>query len=257
MIRKHHADVQALAGRALQAGGRLVSAGVVQWDIHGRCESPFRTTYFARPQPKWIPTKGHDRTIIVGPGTPVPMEVIIHTPCNKCDSCRSYRARLWAARAKDETRLSERTWFGTLTLRPEARFLFDTRARAKCFNSGVDFDALPEKEQLALIHAAVSGEITKMVKRLRRALPAGALRYVCVLERHKDGALHYHVLLHERYAQHAIRHKTLAAEWPHGFTKWKLVDKEQAPEKAAWYVSKYLAKSALARVRASEHYGRM
>lgn len=246
----HHSDVQLLAGQALVAGGRLVRPGVIHWDIAGKCEAPFTTVYFARPEPKHP-----ERYIVVGRNTPIPLEVEIMTPCRKCKRCLAIRAWGWALRARAEVRISHRTWFGTLTFRPEERVRLLNECRRKESMSGVDFDALPDAEQLALTHAKASADVTRMLKRIRKPFPPGALRYLVVLETHKDGALHYHVLLHEAFASHPVRHKALASEWPHGFSKWKLVEKDGAEKAASSYVTKYLTKSTLARIRASVDYG--
>lgn len=113
---------------------------------------------------------------------------------------------------------------------------------------GVDFETLPEMEQLALTHANISRQITLMFKRLRTS--GNQFRYLVVLEQHQSGVIHYHVLLHEKDADKPLRHRQLSDAWPLGFAKWKLADAG-----SAWYVAKYLSKTILARVRASELYG--
>ena len=193
----------------------------------------------------------------------VPMTLELHTPCRRCEKCKLQRQRLWMARAIEETRLASRTWFGTLTLRPEAWLHAVNHCRAKEAIQGVDYDALPESERLALIHARVGAEVTKMLKRLRFKLGADALRHLVVLEVTKAGVLHYHLLLHETDDQRPLRHVQIKDEWPLGFSKWVLV-KDQVREdgsiipaaRVAGYVAKYLSKSLLARVRASKAYGK-
>ena len=51
---------------------------------------------------------------------PVPVEMAAR--CRKCAGCLEHRRRLWTARALQEVNAHARTWFGTLTIRPEDRF---------------------------------------------------------------------------------------------------------------------------------------
>lgn len=155
---------------------------------------------------------------------------------------------MWARNAITEIMASERTWFGTLTLRPEELYRCLSAARSKAAKRGrVDFDALPWSEQFALVHQQAALDITLMLKRLRKQ--GHRFRYMLVAEAHQSGAPHYHVLLHE--VAEPIRKATLDKEWPLGFSKWKLADRS-----SAWYVCKYLAKNSACRVRASLRYGK-
>lgn len=191
------------------------------------------------------------RHIVVSKFSKMPIELEMLVKCRLCPTCKGHRQRLWQSRAVAETRLAARTWFGTLTLRPEAHYHLLSVCRAREARQGVDFDSLAENERLALIHAEASKEVTKMLKRLRIKLPAHALRHLIAVEVTKAGVLHYHLLIHEVYESHPVRHSQLADEWPLGFSKWRLV-KDEAE---ARYVPKYLSKSLLARVRASAKYG--
>lgn len=216
----------------------------VIWIIAGDCENPYITEIWGRPSvrgQKWV---------IIGPRTLQTLCVELHTRCRKCGNCSSQRTRLWSARAREETRLSERTWKGTLTLRPEAYQHALSSCRAVEDRQGIDFDVLPEREQLALIHAHISRDITKMLKRIRAATGL-AIRYLCVLELHQSGVPHYHMLVHEYDAAKPLRYTALCNQWPLGFSRWKLAQ----DEREAMYACKYLTKSLLARVRASQRYG--
>ena len=77
------------------------------------------------------------------------------------------------------------------------------------------------------------------------------LRYVLVAERHKDGWPHYHALVHERGPM--VTKRELQGQWKLGFTAFKLVD--MSDKAVPYYVTKYLSKQALARIRASLKYG--
>ena len=96
-------------------------------------------------------------------------------------------------------------------------------------------------------HKVISAELTKYFKRLRKS--GLKFRYVLVTEAHKDGYPHYHALIHEVSAQ--IPKSRLQADWPYGFTTFKLVK----DTKAAYYITKYLVKDARTRIRASGKYG--
>lgn len=255
-----------MVDKALSLGATRVAVGRVRWDISGRCQRPHVTEIYSRPSgdegKRFIRYPAGKSRIVVTRSSMVPMTLELHTPCRRCDSCKFQRQRLWTARAIDETRLAARTWFGTLTLRPEAWLHAVNQCRAKEAIQGVDFDALPEAERLALIHARTGAEVTKMLKRLRFNLGPDALRHLVVLEVTKAGVLHYHCLLHETDASRPLRHVALKDQWPLGFSKWKLVKDEYREDGTlipahviAGYVAKYLSKSLLARVRASEAYG--
>lgn len=171
--------------------------------------------------------------------------------CRRCPNCLKARAAHWRMRAEVETRQSVRSWFGTLTLRPDAHFDVLSRSRLRLASNGFDFDALDAEDRFTERHRTLNPDLTLYMKRLRKESGA-LLRSICVAEAHKSGLPHYHMLVHEPSEQ-PIRYKTLVGQWRLGFSSWKLVA-EQDP-KAAAYVCKYLAKSAISRVRASLGYG--
>ena len=237
-------DVYRLASKALAAGAERVSTGVVRWNIAGNCTAPHTSRFFARP------SRGNDtKWIVVKKTTAIPFEVILETRCRRCDNCTRYRSRLWAARASSEIQGAPRTWFGTLTLSPERQYEALTRASVKALKRGYDLAELPMREQQMLVNAAISPEITKFLKRVRSS--TGPFRYCCVCETHQSGDLHYHILVHE-VTEFSISWRDLSSQWRMGFSRFKLVS---GAGKAAWYCAKYLAKSSVARVRASEDYG--
>lgn len=156
---------------------------------------------------------------------------------------------LWSERAKAEVRNAARTWFGTLTFRPEVHVRFINLARQRLAVQGVDFDSLPFGEQFSELHRQAGGEITKYVKRLRKEC-VDPFRMICVAEHHKSGLPHYHLLIHE-LTEGSVKHSALSSQWQLGFEKWRLItDLNQAG-----YVCKYLSKASVARVRASAGYG--
>jgi len=178
----------------------------------------------------------------------IPLE--LHGRCRQCEPCLKHRRRLWTARAVDEIAASNRTWFGTLTVAPAERFRLRVLAERKHLRaSGENLHDLTSDEQFRLVAAELNREATLWLKRLRKTQPA--LRYLLVTEAHKSGDPHLHLLLHE--GAQPVAKRSLEACWKLGYSNWRLVDQDRG---AAVYVCKYLAKSALTRVRASIRYGR-
>lgn len=280
----HHDMVQTI-GRALHKGAKHVSGGTWEWDVSGRCTSPVTVERTVRPPGKWRPRMerkpesdplvaavlaafpgsevtrddrvsgrvqeaGYEKFVTVAPGTKISHTLRLETPCRKCEQCLKHRSRLWAARCVAETRDAARTWLGTLTFRPEEHYAALTRASLKLSKQGDDFAALTEGQQSSARIAAMSPWITLFLKRVRKQSGA-RVRYCLVWEQHKSGLPHAHLLLHEVDENSTIRKRLLQAQWPHGFSNFKLV----ADPRAAGYVAKYLSKSAIARVRASGLYG--
>lgn len=173
--------------------------------------------------------------------------------CRKCEACLRHRAALWTARACTESALAARTWFGTLTFGPDARvrhqyesdrFVQQTRCQP--------WSALSTSEQFPYLVDSCGKEVTRWLKRVRKNSEA-RLRYLLVAEAHKDGFPHFHLLLHE-VAGTATK-RELDNSWRAGFSQFRLV--KIGDTKQAWYVCKYLTKTALTRVRASQEYGRL
>jgi len=172
----------------------------------------------------------------------------------------------WALAAVEQTRLAQeqgrRTWFGTLTLRPEAVAMIQDRAfeewaqiRDSASVELPDWLSDPQCDfRFAMLRGQLVGECQKYWKRLRA--DGHRFKYFLVFERHKSGQPHMHWLLHEDGEPILKRH--LVTQWSHGFAKVKLVGrnsrKNVSPERAAWYVAKYLGKAVQARQIASRLY---
>lgn len=184
--------------------------------------------------------------------------------CRKCTTCLRARRNYWGFAAMNETvRALEsglRTWFGTLTLRPDVQQELKQRAIEKWMldnpTSKVPdwFEDMTCDKQFALVRNELLLEIQKYWKRLRKA--GHAFKYFVVFERHKSGLPHVHFLLHEQ--DKPIRKRDLQGQWPLGHSNVSIVGGKSrnaaAPEKAAWYVSKYLSKSYQSRQLASRGY---
>lgn len=184
--------------------------------------------------------------------------VEIYARCRVCEACLRARRNSWTYRAMTETRDSARTWFATFTLAPAEHMVMLSRARARFDAQRVNFEALSEVEKFREVHAEISKEFTLYFKRLRERLARKygervPLRYVLVAEAHKSGLPHYHALVHEGDFRRPVPKRMLESEWKLGFTRFKLV--EHNDPRVGWYVCKYLAKDARARVRASIRYG--
>lgn len=215
------------------------SLGVTCSDFSNGCEKPIE-----------IALRGKPDAITLG----LKMEAdrdnfhTITAPCRKCRTCLNRRSKRWAAKAHTECKASSRTWFCTFTVEPQQRFLFKLAAQAHAERRGCIWAKLTSADKFEYIHGQIGPEITKFLKRIRKNSGA-KLRYLLVVEPHKDGFPHYHMLLHE--FDKPVRHAMLTDNWKHGFTRFKVVDTDRAP----WYVCKYMAKTALCRIRASQQYG--
>lgn len=233
-----------LISRGLAMGAKRLNHLEYEWLMSGDCTSPFRRTMAASPTPTW------GKWAEVTPTTKHSLVLYLETRCRKCDNCRKYRRRHWAARACIETGVSVRTWKCTYTLAPEYRMRVLNQLRDRDADQQLDFDQRPPQEQYRKLHAVFSKEFTRMFKRLR--FNTGCpFRYLLVAEAHADGFPHYHALIHESDPHRPLSYRQLKAEWSLGFTNFKLVSDLQE----ATYLCKYLSKDMLARVRASMSYG--
>lgn len=243
----HHDAMLRLLGEALASGARRISRYRVEWNVAGSCESPHYVPLVSRPA-------GPNKRIVVTSTSAQPYQIDLWTRCRKCLKCLRYRQMTWMHRAKAELAFWPRTWFGTLTLRPERQHYYLALARSRVDAQGVDFDTLPDAEKATLRHAEIGKEITKYLKRVRKQTGAN-LRYILAVEEHKSGLPHYHMLVHECSASLGVKHRILQAQWHDGFTNFRLVDKNDSYE--ARYIAKYLSKGLKARVRASVRYGQL
>lgn len=226
--------------RALHAGATPQLPGYLEWHTSPWCGSPHEI--YVTGHKRVSRARGGfylDRTSLGG--------ISILTACRQCHGCARHRSRLWSARAKSELARAARSWFVTLTVCPERRALIDY-AIAKARGRGrpaLEGDAL-----MLAQHDIISKEITRYLKRVRSRSNA-SLKYLLVLEAHKDGYPHYHLLIHE-VTNVPVRWRDLAEAWSWGFVTAKLV--ADGPQ-VARYVAKYISKTLRARVRASLAYG--
>lgn len=215
----------------------------VEWHVAGNCQEPVFRELYAR-------ADGFTRQRVVRTATQGPAWAELWTRCRRCDTCRAHRAAVWTRRAYAELELAPRTWFITLTVNPEWRTRWLAQARQAVRFNGCDYDQLPLDEQFRQLCSVANAELTKWLKRVRKESRT-SFRYLLVCERHKDGAPHWHMLLHERLGFSPVLWKHMAHQWTCGWSKINLV----RTRGAASYVSKYISKSAVTRVRASARYG--
>nr|QJB20415.1 MAG: replication initiator protein [Microvirus sp.] len=243
--RCHYRSAKAAATVALSIGGRSTSATSVEVDYSGRCERPVPVTIWgrnthSRRDPKSYETPSGQR-----------IDVDMHVRCRQCPACLRARSAQWTYRAQAEIRGSQRSWFVTLTLRPDLQHRAACQAEVIARKRGIKWDEITARQSFVLRTKVIGEEITKYIKRVRKESGA-RLRYIVVAEAHKSGLPHFHMLVHECEGSPPVLHRHLSAQWRMGFTRVKLVEEGT---KAARYVTKYLAKEALSRVRASLSYG--
>lgn len=265
---------QDVVRRALLNGGAVIQPGEVEWDCAGRCEKPhlvfqheiagdlwrkMRHDLAARVAADAILAKVKDAGL--GDAEAVvrrkrnsdflnALKVSVWVRCRRCKPCRTYEARKWQARGIVEIDAAVRTWFGTLTLSPQAQEHYRNVARLNCLRRGTDWDALGPGGQFGKVVQAIYPEVQLWLKRVRKSTKAG-MRYVIVAEPHESGAPHFHLLVHQCTSV-AIRERDLTSKWRIGrITQFRLVN----DRRGVFYVTKYITKDAAARVRASASYG--
>lgn len=227
--------------KAYRCGATHSSFNTVNWNIHGNCSNKFTRTVRCVP-----PVDRHGKS----PRKHV-IYLDIHTRCRECERCLWHRSVLWRSRAVAETKQASRTWFGTLTLAADRQFHWQLVATKRARREGLDFDALPPGKKFQRVDREIYGELKKGIKRLAKALGYSAFKYIVVTEAHKSGLPHYHFLLHEANGRTVLYADLKRYLWREGFSSYRLVAEDENPT----YLCKYLNKSLLARVRASQRYG--
>lgn len=251
MHRIQYDTALALARKAFEAGARQrvwpdgkVTLRSLDWDIAGNCENPryieIGARVGSRDASRWVYPLKQGGTV----------SVRMSVRCRTCQRCLKKRAAMWRHRALAECDYAPRTWFCTFTFRPTKQTEFLNRARLRMHRQGLDYDSLAPQDRLGLLDDEAYKSIQDFIKRVRKNSRA-SLRYLVVTEAHKSGAVHYHALIHEQNPDCPVRHSVLSKAWRDGFAKFNLLhDRQQAT-----YVTKYLHKTARARVRASGRYG--
>ena len=211
---------------AIEAGKASGSGLHWQADYHGDCLRPVKIT-------------------VSGAG---PQYRTMHysVRCRACRPCKNAKRAYWAIAASHVTQETmtegRRTWFGTLTASPDAQEAM-LAAAIRRVGPDVAWEDVNCESRFLALRAEFLAEVQKYWKRLRKE--GADFRYFFVVERHKSGLPHGHFLLHEK--GDPIRKRLLQAKWTLGFSNVSIVGgrskRAAAPERAAWYVAKYLAKS--------------
>lgn len=169
--------------------------------------------------------------------------IVIKNPCRKCAPCLRLRRKKWTHRANFELNAHLKAWFVTLTFHPvEMQKIIAEGSLFSTFEK--HSPDVKSKTEFQGFTKAAGIRLTKYFKRLRKR--GHEIRYIFVTEKHKSGLPHLHGLIYGN-----ITKRELEGSWNYGFTSIKLV----RDEKAIRYVTKYLAKDAESRVRASLKFG--
>lgn len=219
---------------------------VLDWDVSGSCLTPRRRVVHARGEPP--ANKSGRWSVSPGSGT-----IFMEVPCRQCEKCRKFRANHWEHRCVSEINRAPRTWFGDFTMSPHGHVVAGARIERGDPKTKKPRRPFKDYNQLEVYNFRCNdfaSEITKYFKRLRKR--GHKLRYCYLFEPHESGLPHCHFLIHEVDEAAPIRKRELQAEWFWGFSSFKLVDNARGGAK---YVTKYLHKTSLSRIRASLHYG--
>lgn len=166
-------------------------------------------------------------------------------PCRHCEKCLFVRKQRIMRNMAKEIAASERTWLVTLTYRPDQRLKLIKRANLR---SG---EPRGSPGHAAAVTKCVLDDVSAYLKRLRAASTkriGAKLRMCCIVEDHKDGMPHAHMLIHCSKVEMDKR-LLRKGNWGRGFVDARLADKD-----AAVYLAKYLQKGPR-KFRASVRYG--
>lgn len=247
-------DTVRLIGRKFDKLERKSTATMVL-KLAGRCEAPVIVERQARPRKVLVGSDREWNPITESqPGHVIFLDMEV--PCRRCLPCRRARAAHWRHRIISELSGSHRTWFLTLTLSDHEQWQAIAMASQLAAKSSRSFSACSDDEKQRLLIRAVSPELTRYWKRIRKNSGAKC-KFIWVAEFESSGErgswnLHFHALVHEISPEQPIRKAVLKAAWRLGFSMAKLVDE---PQKAAGYLCKYVTKSLGAGIRASHRYG--
>jgi hypothetical protein len=257
-------EVHELSLKALASGGVVVPAECpeatgkhVAWNIAGRCVRPVDMVHIGRDSHEY--SLAGLRAGTLSSAWQDNRMLRLRVPCRQCDDCLRKRRTKWGRGAVSEFRTSSRSWFGTLTFRPEFRYRLKAAVAMRLLAEGRRLEELEPVEQFRELCKEAGPLVTRFLDRLRNG-PGRKdgeqqriqFRYLLTVEPHADWFPHYHILIHEISDLMPIRENFLSAQWTHGHCKWRLVK----DDRAAKYVAKYLGKFSMARVRASKEYGR-
>lgn len=248
------ADVKAATIAAMASGRAVVHEPTYATaDLSGWCETPIVIDQMG---------DSHRRMAANGHAVREPARTLsMAVRCRRCEGCRRETRHMWAKRAVSEWERAGqrggRTWFVTLTFRPEEHYRLRTKTRQRLGGQGIELDALAWRERYGEVLTEYKVELDLFLDRLRkgrrdRGWAAVQFRYLAVPEPHKSGYVHYHVLIHEVSQDARLPRRRIEEAWGQGFVAARLVGSPQA----ALYTTKYLGKNHYeGRIRASQRYG--
>lgn len=247
-------DTVRLIGRHLEAHSASSKASH-RLRLAGDCQSPVLLERQARPRKRFDGTDKFGDPVLTREAGHV-LFLDMEVPCRRCAACRKRRADHWRLRALEETRAAPRTWFVTLTLTDHEQFVALARADQLAAKSGRSFSAVDDDDRQRLLVRAVSPELTRYWKRVRKNSGA-PLKFMWVAEFASSGVrgewnLHFHALVHEVRPDKPVRKSVLREAWRLGFSRFKLV----VDDRQVAYICKYISKSFGAGVRSSQRYGK-
>lgn len=158
--------------------------------------------------------------------------------CRRCDRCRLMVQYSWLARSAHEQARAKGVWFVTLTFGPVRRREIFASASAMSENGASSTNRLVRSS---------GRHVAKFFKLLRKA--GFKFRYIFVAELHRDGFPHWHGVLFDQVGN--LHWESIDKAWSSGF----LVAKVVRDANAIRYVTKYIAKAPVGRVRASLNFG--
>lgn len=268
MSRRRTTEAGIVHGAALRAqahGAERTGPRRLTWDLR-RVPLPCVEPRF--PPPLYANDEGTDRILLRDGRVSASWEVELVVRCRKCPNCLKVRSWEWARRARLECARWPNTLFGTLTLTPEWQLRASALASRRLLEDGIEPLAVDAGAFFKIKCAVIGEEITRYLKRCRKELGAPA-RFLLVAEHHKSGDPHFHLLWHEVFRPTADQwdtYRCLVDQWQGqiiderptglGWAVWSGTDKSEH-SKQSRYLCKYLAKSSLARVRASVRYGQL
>jgi hypothetical protein len=261
------AEVKAATVLAFMAGKAVLhEPGYATADRSGRCERPIV-----------IDRIGASHVVVSKPihgaeATPQgfvreePFTLSTRVRCRRCEACLRERRWMWTERAVREyqaaAQAGARTWFVTLTFKPSEHYKLQTKTRLRVASYGINLDEMKPRERLEEVMKEYKQVMSLYVNRLRvgvksRGWETTKFRYLWVPEPHKNGEIHFHMLLHEVSKDKRIVKDRIKEMWgiggnSFGFTRTKLLDTEGG----ARYATKYLGKHHFeGRLAVSMHYG--
>ena len=246
---------RALALQLRESAGAEGTSLQTHADLAGDCLSPKHAELWGRQHDRWRRGEYYDwvqskRGGIVTARS-APHYVSMQVRCRACVPCLKHRQRIWVERATLEVSRAQRTWLGTLTATGANQYGYEVAAASRLRDGGTAYATLSAEDQFTEVCKEMGRDLTLFLKRLRRS--GAKLRYLWLFEAHKSGLPHIHGLVFEPVGFSPLKKKTFESQWTSGFSHWRLL----TDARQITYPLKYVTKSSLFRIRASQRFGEM